>query len=197
MYISTKQLVFATQNTNKIIEVQEIIDDSFSLLSLRDINFYEDIPEDFFTLEENALFKSRFISNTFGYNCFSDDTGLEVESLNGEPGVFSARYAGNEKDSDSNIRKLLQNLEGEKNRKAQFRTVIALIINGKEHLFEGIVKGIIAEKPKGMSGFGYDPVFIPDGHSQTFAEMNLSIKNIISHRSIAIKKLSEFLLSQK
>ncbi len=187
------ELVFATNNAHKLQEVQEIIGNKFRLLSLADIGFNDEIPEDFETLEENALQKAWFIYNKFNLNCFADDTGLEVEILNWEPGVRSARYAGEHKNSADNILKLFSRLEGKPNRNAQFRTVVALIIEGKEYLFEGKIEGKIIEEQLGRSGFGYDPIFVPNGYNQTFAQMTSELKNAISHRGIAIAKLSDFL----
>jgi len=195
MPINSTELVFATNNTHKLHEVSKLLSDKFHLLSLSDLGCNEEIPEDYFTLEENALQKAGFIYNRYGKNCFADDTGLEVEALNGEPGVLSARYAGESKDPIHNIIKLIGNLKGVENRKARFRTAIALVINGKEHLFEGIVNGTIIETPRGRDGFGYDPIFLPDGYTQTFAEMDLTIKNSISHRGRAVEKLVDFLIS--
>lgn len=186
-------LVFASNNKHKLSEIQEIIGNQFKLKTLFDAGFEEDIPENQNTLEGNALEKARFIYSKLKVNCFADDTGLEVESLNGEPGVFSARYAGPENNSENNISKLLQNLKNKTNHTAQFRTVIALIIEKKEFLFEGIVKGTIIKEKKGTSGFGYDPIFVPEGYNKTFAEMTLNEKNKISHRANAIYKLAEFL----
>jgi XTP/dITP diphosphohydrolase len=188
-----RELVFATNNPHKLSEVQHLLGNSFHLLSLNDINFNDEIPEDYDTLEENALQKAQHIYTITKQNCFADDTGLEVEALNGRPGVYSARYAGESKDSKANVQKLLMELTGVENRKARFRTVIALIIDGEEHLFEGIVDGKIIESERGADGFGYDPVFLPDGYSSTFAEMNLSQKNTISHRAMAIGSLVNFL----
>lgn len=188
-----KKFVFATNNAHKLEEVSVILKDKVELLSLKAINCETDIPETAETLEGNALIKARYIYEHYRQNCFADDTGLEVEALNGAPGVYSARYAGDAHNSEANMRKLLQELEGKENRKAQFRTVFALIIDGKEHLFEGIVKGKIALQPSGTSGFGYDPVFIPEGYTQTFAEMGNELKNKISHRALATKKLCKFL----
>ena len=185
--------MFATNNQHKLSEVQHLLGDHFILLTLRDINIYNDIPEDYDTLEENALQKARYIYNISHRNCFADDTGLEVESLNGRPGVYSARYAGDSKDPKANIHKLLMELQGVENRKARFRTVVALIIDGKETLFEGVVKGKIIASEQGVDGFGYDPIFLPDGYSQTFAEMNLDQKNRISHRSMAMGFVVDFL----
>lgn len=193
MQNSFVELVFATNNQHKLKEVQALLDSHFRLLSLTDIGFDEEIPEDFDTLQDNALQKARFIHSRFGYNCFADDTGLEVDALNGEPGVYSARYAGEAKNPHDNILKLLKNLTGIKSRNAKFRTVIALILNGKEFLFEGNVQGRIIEVGRGTDGFGYDPVFLPDGYTQTFAEMPLEIKNQISHRGRAVAKLVDFL----
>jgi len=190
-----RELVFATNNPHKLSEVQHLLGNSFHLLSLNDINFNDEIPEDYDTLEENALQKAQHIYTITKQNCFADDTGLEVEALNGRPGVYSARYAGESKDPKANVQKLLMELKGIENRKARFRTVVALIIDGKEHLFEGVIDGRIIESERGVDGFGYDPVFLPDGYSSTFAEMNLSQKNKISHRARAIGSLVNFLRS--
>jgi len=193
MQNSFVELVFATNNQHKLKEVQALLGNHFRLLSLADIGFDEEIPEDYDTLQDNALQKARFIHSRFGHNCFADDTGLEVDALNGEPGVYSARYAGEAKNPHDNILKLLKNLTGIKSRNAKFRTVIALILNGKEFLFEGTIEGRIIEEGRGTDGFGYDPVFLPDGYTQTFAEMPLEIKNQISHRGRAVAKLVDFL----
>ncbi len=187
-----QKIIFATANLHKLKEVQHILPD-YSVLSLTDIGFRGDITEDAETLEGNALLKAKFVYEKFGLNCFADDTGLEVEALNGKPGVHSARWAGEHKSSADNLQKLLMELKPHTNRNARFRTVIALIMNGKEYLFEGIVNGTILEYSKGKEGFGYDPVFKPIGYSETFAEMPLYLKNQISHRSIAVKKLIAFL----
>jgi XTP/dITP diphosphohydrolase len=187
------QLIFATKNDNKIKEIRHLLGESFQLLSMKDIILEEDIPENESTLEGNALFKARYIFRLTSRNVFSDDTGLEIEALNGNPGVHSARFAGEDKDSNDNIDKVLRLLNNTENRKARFRTVIALILNGTEYLFEGIVKGEIITEKRGNEGFGYDPVFIPDGKNLTFAEMDLDEKNTISHRAIAFEKLREFL----
>jgi XTP/dITP diphosphohydrolase len=186
-------IVFASNNEHKIREIKSILGNCFTLLSLSDININEDIPEDEPLLEGNALFKARYIHNATGMNVFADDTGLEIDVLNGLPGVHSARFAGERKDSSANIKKVLSLLGRTKNRKARFRTVIALIFEKKEYLFEGIVTGTIISKKRGNEGFGYDPVFIPDGKNQTFAEMELAEKNTISHRARAFEKLREFL----
>jgi XTP/dITP diphosphohydrolase len=188
-----KKFVFATNNAHKLEEVTAILGDKIELLSMKDIHCHADIPETADTLEGNALLKARYIFENYNMDCFADDTGLEVEALNGAPGVYSARYAGDAHNSEANIRKLLQDMEGIENRKAQFRTVFALIINGKEHLFEGIVKGEITKHRCGSSGFGYDPVFIPEGYTQTYAEMGNTLKNKISHRALATNKLCNFL----
>ena len=193
MAIKQQQLVFATNNLHKLSEVQHILGNRFHLLSLSDIGFYEEIPEDFDTLEENASQKAWHIFKQFSITCFADDTGLEVEALDGKPGVYSARFAGDHKNSADNVKKLLADLIGEKNRNAQFRTVISFVINGKEERFEGIVKGHIVDIPKGENGFGYDPVFVPTGYSKTFAELNLATKNQISHRALALQKLVSYL----
>lgn len=188
-----KRFVFATNNVHKLEEVAAILKDKVEILSMRDIDCTTDIPETADTLEGNALIKARFIFENYHLDCFADDTGLEVEALNGAPGVYSARYAGDAHNSEANMQKLLRELDGVENRKAQFRTVFALIINGKEHLFEGIVKGEITKNRKGISGFGYDPIFVPEGYTQTFAEMGNELKNKISHRAVATKKLCRFL----
>lgn len=188
-------LVFASNNDHKIREINSLLGDSFNLLSLHDINIREDIPEEEPQLEGNALSKARFVHNLTGLNVFADDTGLEVASLNGLPGVHSARFAGENKDSSANIKKLLSMLGDTEKREARFRTVIALIFDKKEYLFEGIVKGTITNMKRGSGGFGYDPVFMPEGKTCTFAEMELNEKNTISHRARAFEKLKEFLIN--
>ncbi len=190
------KLYFATNNIHKLKEVQEVVGDSFQIESMRSLGINEDIPEDQQTLEGNALQKARFLYDRTGESCFADDTGLEVDALNGAPGVYSARYAGEAKNSLDNMAQLLKNMSGIQNRKARFRTVIALILDGKEYLFEGIVNGTIAEEPRGTAGFGYDPLFVPDGYSTTFAEMDSEAKNAISHRGRAVEKLAAFLLKR-
>lgn len=191
-----KKLVFATNNAHKLEEVSAILGDSIELLSLKDIDCHTDIPETADTLEGNALLKSSYIFNNYRLDCFADDTGLEVEALNGAPGVYSARYAGDEgHDAQANMLTLLHNMEGKENRKAQFRTAISLILDGKEYLFEGVIKGEIIKEKRGDSGFGYDPVFVPEGYNQTFAELGNDIKNRISHRALAVNKLCDFLRS--
>lgn len=187
------KLVFATHNEHKLLEVKKILDEKIQLLSLNDIGCHEEIPETAPTLEGNASQKANYVYRKYGYNCFADDTGLEVEALGMEPGVFSARYAGEQKSADDNTRKLLSQLHEIKNRKARFRTVISIIIDGKESLFEGIVNGSILEQKHGNMGFGYDPVFRPEGYSCSFAQMELSEKNKISHRGLAIAQLLNFL----
>jgi XTP/dITP diphosphohydrolase len=187
------KLVFATNNKHKLQEVRDIVGNRVEVLSLADINCYDDIPETADTLQGNALIKARHIYGKYGIDCFADDTGLEVEALGGAPGVYSARYAGEECDSEANMRKLLENLTGKSNRNAQFRTVIALIIDGKEILFDGIVKGTIATEKRGDSGFGYDPIFIPEGHTESFAQMSGEMKNSMSHRFRATRQLGDFL----
>ena len=188
-----KKFVFATNNAHKLEEVSTILGSKIELLSMKDINCNVDIPETADTLEGNALIKAKYIFNNYHLDCFADDTGLEVEALNGAPGVYSARYAGDAHNSEANMQKLLSDLEGIENRKAQFRTVFALIIDGKDHLFEGIVKGVITKSRRGTSGFGYDPIFIPEGYTQTYAEMGNELKNNISHRALATNKLCNFL----
>ncbi|MBN1987888.1 MAG: non-canonical purine NTP diphosphatase [Bacteroidales bacterium] len=190
------KLVFATNNLHKLQEVQHLLDSRFKLLSLSDIGFTEEIPEDFDTLELNASQKAWHIYNRFGIDCFADDTGLEVDALNGAPGVYSARYAGEQKNPQDNIVKLLAELTGIDNRKARFRTVISLIINGEESLFEGLVEGQILTRKHGEAGFGYDPIFMPDGYNVSFAQMELDAKNAISHRGRAVSKLVSFLNSK-
>ena len=190
------ELIFATNNENKVSEVKVILEGKFKILSLKEAGIEIDIPEPFDTLEDNAKEKARVIYQLTSQNCFSEDTGLETESLNGEPGVKSARYAGESRSFEKNIDKLLRKLENKINRKAQFRTVICLIMNGKEKIFEGICKGIIIAERRGDSGFGYDPVFIPDGSAKTFAEMTMEEKNTFSHRKKAMEKLIAFLKRQ-
>lgn len=187
------KLVFATNNRNKLKEITHLPGNSFTLLSLSDIGMEDDIEENEPTIEGNAIQKARYIFNLTGLSVFADDTGLETEALNGAPGVHSARFAGDNKDSDANIVKLLSLLGKNPNRKAKFRTVIALILNGREYIFEGSVNGTITMEKRGKEGFGYDPVFLPDGCNLTFAEMDLSMKNKISHRARAFEKLTEFL----
>ena len=182
-------IVFATNNQHKLKELQAILGNEFHLLSLNDIGCEEEIPEEQETLEGNASQKSYFIYNKYGYNCFADDTGLEIEALNGEPGVYSARYAGEEKSAEANMKKVLDKMAKINDRKARFRTVISLILNGEEQLFDGIVHGIILKEKRGEAGFGYDPIFQPDSFDQSFAEMDLSEKNKISHRGRAVQKL--------
>ena len=191
-----RKLVFATNNAHKLEEVAAILGDQVELLSLNDIGCQADIPETAETLEGNALLKSSYIYKNYHLDCFADDTGLEVEALNGAPGVYSARYAGGEgHDAQANMLKLLHELDGKENRKAQFRTAISLILDGKEYFFEGVIKGEIIKEKRGDSGFGYDPIFKPEGYDQTFAELGNDIKNQISHRALAVQKLCEFLQS--
>lgn len=189
-----RKLVFATNNAHKLEEIRAILGDKVEVLSLKDIQCDVDIPETADTLEGNAVLKAEYIYRHYGLDCFADDTGLEVEALNGAPGVYSARYAGGEgHDSEANMRKLLAKMEGKTNRKAQFRTAICLIEGGVEHLFEGVVKGEIIEEKRGASGFGYDPVFMPEGYTETFAEMGSEEKNRISHRARAVQALCAYL----
>ncbi|MFK5957731.1 MAG: non-canonical purine NTP diphosphatase [Lutibacter sp.] len=186
------KLVFATNNQNKLKEVQAMLT-NFEIVSLADINCFEEIPETAKTLEGNAKIKANFITQKYGLNCFADDTGLEVKALNNEPGVYSARYAGKENNAENNMKKLLHELGENSNRTAQFRTSIALNVEGKQYIFEGICKGTILEEKKGDSGFGYDPIFLPAGYNKSFAEMDLNEKGEISHRGKAIHKLVTFL----
>lgn len=192
-----KRIIFATNNAHKLSEVQAILGDSFRLLTLKECGITEDIPETAPTLEGNALQKARYIYEKIGADCFADDTGLEVETLGGAPGVHSARYATDGHDFAANNSLLLKNLESVSNRKARFRTVIALILDGKEYLFEGIVEGSIAEEESGSEGFGYDPLFVPSGEIITFAQMSAEKKNSISHRGRAVAKLVNFLKDGK
>lgn len=187
-----KDLVFATHNAHKLEEIRAILKE-YNILGLNDINCHTDIIEDANTLEGNAIIKANFVTNNYNINCFADDTGLEVEALDGAPGVYSARYAGENCSYQDNVIKLLDALKNIENRKARFRTVIALNLDGKQYTFEGIVNGIITKEQHGEKGFGYDPIFLPDGYDMTFAEMPLEIKNKISHRGIATQKLIEFL----
>lgn len=189
-----KKLVFATNNAHKLEEIRAILGDKVEILSLNDIDCHADIPETADTLQGNAALKAQYIYENYGLDCFADDTGLEVEALNGAPGIYSARYAGGEgHDSEANMKKLLSEMQNKDNRKARFRTVICLIEDGKEHFFEGIVNGSIIRERKGGAGFGYDPVFMPDGYSETFAEMGNDEKNKISHRARAVQKLCEYI----
>jgi len=189
-------LVFATHNANKLKEIQALMPKDIQLKSLTDIGCTEEIIENADTIEGNALIKARYVKETYGYNCFGDDTGLEVEALNGEPGVYSARYAGEHKNASDNTIKLLNNLKDKENRNARFKTVIALCLDKDELVFEGICNGVITPEVSGAGGFGYDPVFMPEGYDLTFAEMPLSEKNKISHRGIATQKLLEYLQKQ-
>lgn len=190
------KIVFATNNKHKLEEIEDILGKDFEIVSLAEIGCHEDIPETGLTLEENARQKSTYIVEHYNHDCFADDTGLEVDSLNGEPGVHSARYAeGTDHDSEANMRKLLSKMSNVKDRTARFRTVISLIINGVEHQFEGRVEGRIATEKHGKEGFGYDPIFIPEGYDKSFAELGEEVKNQISHRARAVKKLAEYLSS--
>lgn len=186
------EIVFATNNPNKLHEVQALMPEGIKLLSLKDIGCYEDIPETENTIEGNAIQKANYIKNNYNKDCFADDTGLEVEALNGAPGVYSARYAGPEKSAHKNMNKLLKALNSQTNRSAQFKTVIALSLGNNTITFEGICKGEIIKNQRGTGGFGYDPIFLPEGYSKTFAEMPLEIKNIIGHRGLAVAKLITF-----
>lgn len=188
-----KKLVFATNNQHKLTEIKAILGEQMEILSLNDIDCHVDIPETADTLEGNAKMKAEYIYQHYHLDCFADDTGLEVKSLNGAPGIYSARYAGEGHDSQANMKKLLENLKEEENREAQFRTVICLIEGGEEHFFEGLVKGEIIREKRGEAGFGYDPIFVPKGFDMTFAELGEDIKNQISHRARAVNKLCAFL----
>jgi len=188
-----KKIVFATNNQHKLDEVKKITEGLPEIVSLSEINCFDDIPETADTLEGNALEKARYVKEKFGFDCFADDTGLEVEALDNAPGVYSARYAGPDHNSESNMKLLLKNMEGITKRNARFRTVIALLMDGKEYLFDGIVEGVIIDEKRGNSGFGYDPVFVPNGYNETFAQLGSDIKNNISHRAKAVLKLNDFL----
>ncbi|MDR2824315.1 MAG: non-canonical purine NTP diphosphatase [Prevotellaceae bacterium] len=187
-----KQLVFATNNAHKLDEARAILSD-FKIMSLSELGCVDDIPETADTLEGNALIKARFVAEKYGVDCFSDDTGLEIAALGGAPGVHSARFAGEDKDSLANMQKVMQLMKNEQNHHAQFRTVITLIFNEKEYVFEGKIEGEIATEPCGRAGFGYDPIFVPDGYAQSFAQLAANQKNTISHRALALGKLAEFL----
>lgn len=187
------KLVFASNNHNKIKEIQLLVSNSIEILSLKDIGCLEDIPETADTIEGNAILKANYVTDKYGFNCFADDSGLEIDALNGEPGVYSARYAGEPKDDSKNIDKVLKNLKDKTNKKANFKTVICLNINGKQHLFTGIVNGKIIENRVGDNGFGYDPIFVADGYSKTFAQLSMEEKAAISHRGKAVKQLVDFL----
>ncbi|OXA86400.1 non-canonical purine NTP diphosphatase [Flavobacterium hercynium] len=191
------QLVFASNNLNKIKEIQSILNGSIQLLSLSDIGCHEEIPETAATIEGNAILKANYVTEKYGYDCFADDTGLEVNELNGEPGVYSARYAGEQRDANDNMNKLLDALQGKEDRSAHFKTVIALNLKGEQNLFTGIAKGTITKKKAGDHGFGYDPIFQPENYSETFAELASEIKNTISHRAKATQQLIDFLNSEK
>lgn len=179
------KLVFATHNLNKLKEVKEMVPEGIEILSLSDINCTEEIEETGTTLEENARIKVTYVKDHYGYDCFSDDSGLEIDSLNGAPGVYSARYAGEDKNNDNNIKKVWKNLKDKENKSGQFRTIIAADIKGKKSLFEGIIRGTLIDEKRGEGGFGYDPIFVPTGHSKTFAELEKKVKNTISHRAKA------------
>jgi XTP/dITP diphosphohydrolase len=188
-----QKLVFATNNRYKLDEIRAVAGNQIEVIGLDEAGFEGEIPEDHDSLEENALQKARYIKGKTGYDCFADDTGLEVDALDGRPGVYSARYAGPQCNAEDNIRKLLSEMQGIRQRSARFRTVIALIMNGREYLFEGVAEGQIITEKHGGSGFGYDPVFLPENHRHTFAEMDISLKNKISHRAKAVSKLVDFL----
>lgn len=191
------KIVFATNNAHKLNEIRKISKDQLEILSLSDINCHDDIPETGKTLQENALIKAQYVKDIFGLDSFADDTGLEVEALNNAPGIYSARFAGEKCDSEDNMRKLLHDLEGVENRNARFRTVIALLLSGETHYFEGEIAGEIIDAKRGNNGFGYDPIFMPYGYDKTFGELPEEVKNKLSHRAIATQKLVTFLLQQK
>jgi len=191
------KIVFATNNPNKLKEIQALMPDGIEILSLKEIGCTEDIPETGTTLEANAFEKAHYLKEHYGYDCFADDTGLEVEALNGAPGVYSARYAGPERSAEANMAKILNELQGKENRKAQFRTAIALILNGEEQLFEGKVEGHISEAKQGEEGFGYDPIFLPENDQRSFAQMTMEEKGAISHRGRAVRELVEHLKNLK
>ena len=187
------ELIVASQNQNKLVEFKKILGDKINLFSLSDIGLNQEIPENEKTIKKNAMFKAKFVNTQTGKNVFADDTGLEIDSLNGEPGVYSARYSGVERNSDKNIELVLRKLKNKANRNSRFKTIISLIIDGKSVNFEGVVEGKITEEKRGSNGFGYDPIFQPNGYASTFAEMSLKEKNKISHRSIAINKMVQYL----
>ena len=187
------ELIIASQNQNKLVEFKKILGDKINLFSLSDIGLNQEIPENEKTIKKNAMFKAKFVNTQTGKNVFADDTGLEIDSLNGEPGVYSARYSGFDRNSDKNIELVLRKLKNKANRNSRFKTIISLIIDGKSVNFEGVVEGKITEEKKGTNGFGYDPIFQPNGYSSTFGEMSLKEKNKISHRSIAINKMVQYL----
>lgn len=187
------KLVFASNNAHKIIEIQKLLPPSIEIVSLADIGCHVDIPETAITIEGNAFLKASYITETYGIPCFADDSGLEIDALEGAPGVYSARYAGEPKDDQKNIQKVLENLKGNSQRKANFKTVICLNIAGETHFFTGIVEGTITEEAKGYNGFGYDPIFLPEGYTKTFAELTLEEKSKISHRARAVAQLIKFL----
>lgn len=191
-----KKIIFATNNRHKLEEVSAILNEKVKIVSLSDIGCTDDIPETAETLEENAVLKATYVSERFHLDCFADDTGLEIEALEGRPGVYSARYAGEPSNSVNNMLKVLKEMEGQTNRSARFRTVISYIENGISHYFEGIINGQIAYEPKGNAGFGYDPIFIPEGYTKSFAELSPEIKNSISHRALAVKKFAEYFEDQ-
>lgn len=191
-----RQILVATHNKNKTEEFRNKANGRFEVIDLTDIGYFEEIAETGTTLEDNALLKAKFVNETLGYDCIADDTGLEIECLDGAPGVYSARYAGPEKDSENNMAKVLELMKGCSNRKARFRTVIALVTNGESHLFEGVVNGTILNSPQGTMGFGYDPIFLPDGGEVSFAEMNLNEKNKISHRARAFENFYQYIALQ-
>ena len=187
------ELIIASQNQNKLVEFKKILGDKINLFSLSDIGLNQEIPENEKTIKKNAMFKAKFVNTQTGKNVFADDTGLEIDSLNGEPGVYSARYSGFDRNSDKNIELVLRKLKNKANRNSRFKTIISLIIDGKSVNFEGVVEGKITEEKRGSNGFGYDPIFQPNGYSSTFGEMSLKEKNKISHRSIAINKMVQYL----
>lgn len=191
------KIVFASNNPNKILELQSMLPETISILSLESIGCFEDIPETADTIEGNAILKANYVTQNYGYDCFADDTGLEVLALDGEPGVFSARYAGEQRNADDNMDKLLNALSNQNDRSAQFKTVIALNLNGKQHLFTGIARGEITLEKIGNQGFGYDPIFKPEEYDETFAQLSLEVKNKISHRGKATQQLIDFLKLNK
>jgi len=190
-------LVFATNNPHKLFEINQALKNRIHIIGLKDIGCDEDIPETAETIEGNAVQKAKYVSEKFHCHCFADDTGLEIDCLQGRPGVYSARYAGEEKSFEANMNKVLEEMQGVENRKARFRCVIALLIDGELHLFEGIINGSITTEKHGKEGFGYDPIFLPEGYNRTFAEMDIEEKNLISHRGLAVEKLTAFLIDKK
>lgn len=186
-------LIFASGNANKVKELRQMLGENFEIISLKDLGIFEDIPETGITFHDNALLKARYLQEKYGFDCIAEDSGLEIDALSGEPGIYSARYAGDEKNHGANIQKVLEKLKPFSNRKARFRSVIVVLVKGEPHFFEGVIEGEISHSPKGEKGFGYDPIFVPEGYEISFAEMDDIEKNTVSHRGIAVRKMVGFL----